>query len=58
MTINLEDADIELDDVDITVYGDSIGFSVEGEIADVPSEVLNEFVGEKLEPVEITFEKK
>lgn len=58
MTINLaDDANVELDDVDITIYGDTIAFSVEGEITDVPSDVLNEFAGTELTPVEITFER-
>ncbi|PGF14520.1 hypothetical protein CP556_20630 [Natrinema sp. CBA1119] len=58
LTINVEDdANVELDDVDINIYGDTIEFSVEGEITDVPSELLTKFIGEKLSPVEITFER-
>jgi len=57
ITINVaDDANVELDDVDITIYGDSIAFSVDGEITDVPR-TLNEFAGNKLTPVEITFER-
>lgn len=59
MTINLEDdANVELDDMDITVVGGRIAFSVEGEITNIPSEILNEFTGSQVYPVEIAFEKK
>lgn len=58
LTINVaDDANVDLDEVDINVSGDTIEFSVEGEITDIPSEVLTKFIGEQLRPVEITFDR-
>ncbi|UHQ98129.1 hypothetical protein HYG81_21360 (plasmid) [Natrinema zhouii] len=57
--INVEDeAAIELSNIDVTVYGDSIEFSVDGTISEVPDEILTELSGEQLSPVEISFRQK
>lgn len=57
ITINVvDDANVELDDVNITVAGDSIQFDIAGEITDMSPNLLEEVTGEKLSPVEITFE--
>lgn len=58
-TIRFEDdTNIELDEADINVYENTIAFSVEGEITDIPSGILDEFIGDQLNPVEITFERE
>lgn len=54
--INVEDeAAIELSNIDVTVYSDSIEFSVDGTISEVPDEILTKLSGEQLSPVEIAF---
>ncbi|RQG92561.1 hypothetical protein EA473_16260 [Natrarchaeobius chitinivorans] len=59
LTINLkEDANVELGEADICVLGNSIEFSVEGEISGLSSELLTEFTDQQLSPVEITFERE
>lgn len=57
--INVEDnADLELSDIDVTVVGDCIQFSIEGTISEVPTDILDEHTGDRLSPVEIIFEEK
>lgn len=59
MTINLEDnTDLELEDVDINIHGDTISFFIEGEITDIKSDILDELTNDQLTPVEITFKRE
>jgi len=58
ITIDLaEESQLQLDAADITVHEDTIQFSVEGEIQQIPNGVLAQFNGQPLLPSEITFEQ-
>ncbi len=58
MTIDLtKESQLQLDAADITVEEETIQFSVEGEIQQIPDEVIAEYNGESLLPSEITFER-
>lgn len=58
ITLDLtEESQLRLDAADITVQEETIQFSIEGEIQQIPNEVLTQFSGESLFPSEITFEQ-
>jgi len=52
-----EESQLQLDAADITVHEETIQFSVEGEIQQIPDDVLTQFGGKSLLPSEITFEQ-
>jgi len=58
ITIDLvEESQLQLDTADITVQEETIQFSVEGEIEQIPTDVIAQYNGESLLPSEITFEQ-
>jgi len=58
ITIDLtEESQLQLDAADITVEGETIQFSVQGEIQHIPSDALTQYSGGSLWPAEITFEQ-
>ncbi len=58
ITIDLtKESQLQLDAADITVEGETIQFSVEGEIQNIPNDVLTQYHGGSLLPSEITFEQ-
>lgn len=58
ITLDLTDeSQLQLDVVDITVEGEMIQFSVQGEIQHIPNDVLTQYSGGSLWPAEITFEQ-
>jgi len=58
ITIDLADeSQLQLDAADISVQEETIQFSIQGEIQQIPDDVLAQFNGESLLPSEITFEQ-
>lgn len=58
ITIDLtDDPQLQLNAVDVTVEEETIQFSVEGEIQQVPDGILNRILGQSFEPSKITFEE-
>jgi len=58
ITVDLNtESQLQLNTTDVTVEGETIQFSIEGEIQQIPEEVLTQFNGESLLPSEITFEQ-
>jgi len=59
ITIDLtEESQLQLDAADITVEGETIQFSVQGQIRPIPNDVLTQCSGGSLWPSEITFEEE
>jgi hypothetical protein len=58
LTIDLTDeAQLQLTETDVTVQGNTIQFTVQGQIEEIPDEVIQDFAGDSLLPTEIVFEQ-
>lgn len=56
IVVELGEADVELQTIDIGVADDTIAFNIEGTIGDIDDDVLAAVSGKSLSPTEIHFE--